>query len=158
MILHEETERNEMADKMKSRKEGDITFFHPDLLEVPENERPYLKGYKCKGCGKIWFPKFIPCPNPDCWSEDMEIIRLSREGKIYSATDVYIGQPSMRDYMPLIVGYVDLPEGIRVFAQLEGEINSFQCGDEVELITGPIRNNGRGEPIISYKFRKMAKK
>jgi benzoylsuccinyl-CoA thiolase BbsA subunit len=158
MILHGETGRNEMGDKVKGRKEGDITFFHPDLLEVPENERPYLKGYKCKGCGKIWFPKFIPCPNPDCWSEEMEIIPLSREGKIYSATDVYIGQPSMREYMPLIVGYVDLPEGIRVFAQLEGEIGSFQSGDEVELITGPIRNNGRGEPIISYKFRKMAKK
>ncbi len=146
-----------MADRVKSGKEDDMTFFHPDLLEVPENERPYLKGYKCKGCGKIWFPKFIPCPNPDCWSEDMEIIPLSREGKIYSAADVYIGQPSMREYMPLIVGYVDLPEGIRIFAQLEGEIGSFQCGDEVELITGPIRNNGRGEPIISYKFRKMAK-
>jgi benzoylsuccinyl-CoA thiolase BbsA subunit len=143
-----------MVDKMIKGKEDDITFFHPDLLEIPENERPYLKGYRCKGCGKIWFPKFTPCPNPDCWSEDMEVIPLSRKGKIYSATDVYIGQPSMREYMPLIMGYVDLPEGIRIFAQLEGEIGSFRCGDEVELVTGPVRDNKRGEPIISYKFKK----
>jgi benzoylsuccinyl-CoA thiolase BbsA subunit len=143
-----------MVDKIIKGKEDDITFFHPDLLEIPQNERPYLKGYKCKKCGKIWFPKFAPCPNPDCWSEDMEVIPLSRKGKIYSVTDVYIGQPSMREYMPLIMGYVDLPEGIRIFAQLEGEIGSFQCGDEVELITGPVRDNKRGEPIMSYKFKK----
>jgi benzoylsuccinyl-CoA thiolase BbsA subunit len=145
-----------MADKIKKEKEGDITFFHPDLLEIPQNEPPYLKGHKCKSCGTIWFPKFMPCPNPDCWSEEMEVIPLSRKGKIYSATDVYIGQPSMREYMPFIVGYVDLPEGIRIFAQLEGEIGSFRCDDEVELTTGPVRNNAKGAPIISYKFRKMA--
>jgi len=144
-----------MVDKIKKGKEDESTFFHPDLLEIPQNDPPYLKGHKCKGCGKIWFPKFSPCPNPDCWSEDMEVIPLSRKGKVYSATDVYIGQPSMREYMPLIVGYVDLPEGVRIFAQLEGEIGSFQCGDEVELVTGPVRNNPNGKPIISYKFKKV---
>jgi benzoylsuccinyl-CoA thiolase BbsA subunit len=85
----------------------------------------------------------------------MEVIRLSRRGKIYSATDVFIGQPSMRDYMPMTVGYVDLPEDIRIFAQLEGKIGTFQCGDEVELTTGPVRNGKTGEPIISYKFKKI---
>jgi uncharacterized OB-fold protein len=58
----------------------------------------------------------------------MEVIKLSRRGKIYSATDVFIGQPTMREYMPMAMAYVDLPEGVRVFAQLEGEIGSFQCG------------------------------
>lgn len=144
-----------MVDKIKKEKEEDITFFHPDLLEIPQDKPPYLKGYKCKSCGKIWFPKFTPCPNPDCWSEDMEVIPLSRKGKIYSATDVYIGQPSMRGYMPLIMGYVDLPEGIRIFTQLEGKVGTFHCGDEVELVIGPIRNNKNGEPIMSYKFKKV---
>lgn len=144
-----------MADKVKKEKEGDSTFFHPDLLEVPQGEPPYLKGYKCKQCGKLWFPKFASCPNPDCWSEEMAVIPLSRKGTLYSVTDVYIGQPSMREYMPLIVGYVDLPEGVRIFAQLEGKTGSFQCGDEVELVMGPVRNNARGEPVISYKFKKF---
>jgi len=144
-----------MTDEIRKEEEEDITFFHPDLLEIPQNGCPYLKGYKCKGCGKIWFPRFTFCPNPDCWSEDMEIILLSRRGKIYSATDVYVGQPSMRKYTPLIVAYVDLLEGIRMFAQLEGEIGSFQCGDGVELIIGPVGNNRRGKPIIRYKFRKV---
>jgi len=145
-----------MAEQKKKEKEEDLTFFHSDLFEVPEGEPPYLKGYKCKNCGKIWFPKFVPCPNPDCWSDEMEVIQLSRRGKIYSATDVYIGQPTMREYMPMTMAYVDLPEGVRVFAQLQGEIGRFKCGDEVELVAGPIRNNREGKPIISYKFKKVS--
>jgi benzoylsuccinyl-CoA thiolase BbsA subunit len=145
-----------MEDKMKKEKDEDMTFFHPELLEMPQNGPPYLKGYRCKRCGKLWFPKFMPCPDPDCWSEDLEVTPLSRRGKIYSATDVYIGQLSMKDYVPFIVGYVDLPEGIRIFSQLEGEIGSFECGDEVELVTGPVRSNRKGEPVISYKFKKVS--
>lgn len=145
-----------MANPKSMRKEEDITFFHPDLLEVPEEGSPFLKGYKCKNCGKIWFPKFIPCPNPDCWSEEMEVVPLSRRGKIYSFTDVYIGQPMMREYMPMVMAYVDLPEGVRVFAQLEGDIGSFRCEDEVELTTGTIRTNRDGKPIIGYKFKKIS--
>ncbi len=144
-----------MTEKKKEGEE-EMTFFHPDLFEVPEGEPPYLKGYKCKKCGKIWFPKFVPCPNPDCWSEEMEVIRLSRRGKIYSTTDVYIGQPTMREYMPMAMAYVDLPEGVRVFTQLEGKVGSFQCGDGVELTAGPIRNNRKNQPIVSYKFKKVS--
>ncbi len=146
------------SEDMKNKKEQkEITFFHPDLLEVPEKSPPYLKGYKCKKCGKLWFPKFVPCPNPDCWSEDMEVVPLSRRGKIYSVTDVYIGQPTMKEYMPMAMAYIDLPEKIRVFAQLDGDIGSFQCGEEVELTTGVVRNNTDGKPIISYKFKKVPK-
>jgi benzoylsuccinyl-CoA thiolase BbsA subunit len=145
-----------MLDTMKKEKDEDMTFYHPELLEMPQNGPPYLKGYRCKRCGKLWFPKFMFCPDPDCWSEDLEVTPLSRRGEIYSATDVYIGQLSMRDYVPLIVGYVDLPEGIRIFSQLEGEIGSFKCGDEVELVTGPVRSNRKGESVISYKFKKVS--
>jgi benzoylsuccinyl-CoA thiolase BbsA subunit len=84
----------------------------------------------------------------------MEIVPLSRKGIVYSVTDVFVGQSTMRDYMPLILSYVDLPEGIRVFAQLEGEVGTFRCGDLVELTTGSVRNNTKGEPIISYKFKR----
>jgi benzoylsuccinyl-CoA thiolase BbsA subunit len=144
-----------MGDKKKNKKKEDITFFHPDLLEVPKDSPPYLKGYRCKNCGKLWFPKFDVCPNPDCWSEEMEVVPLSRRGTIYSVTDVYIGQPTMREYMPMSMAYIDLPENIRVTAQLDGELGSFHCGDEVELITGPVRTNRDGKPIISYKFKKV---
>ncbi|QTA92882.1 Zn-ribbon domain-containing OB-fold protein [Desulfonema magnum] len=139
--------------KKKKEKEPDITFFHPDLLEVPEDgSPPYLKGYKCKKCGKLDFPKLSPCPT--CWGEEFEMIPLSRKGILYSFADIYIGQPGMDT--PYIVGYIDLPEEIRIFAQLDGEVESFKCDEEVELTTGPIRMNQDGLPIISYKFKKVS--
>jgi len=54
-----------MVNRTEKDKEEEITFFHPDLLEIPEKGPPYLKGYRCRGCDRIWFPKFTSCPNPD---------------------------------------------------------------------------------------------
>ena len=82
------------------------------------------------------------------------MIPLSRQGKLYSFADIYVGQPGMKT--PYIIGYVDLPENIRIFAQLEGEVESFQCDEPVELTVGPIRMNQDGLPITSYKFKKAA--
>jgi len=143
----------EEKKKEKKEKEPDITFFHPDLLEVPEDgSPPYLKGYKCKKCGQIDFPKMTPCPN--CWGEEFEMVPLSRRGKLYSYTDIIIGPPGMK--APYILGYIDLLENIRVFAQLDGEVGTYKCDEEVELTTGPIRLNRDGEPIISYRFKRVS--
>jgi benzoylsuccinyl-CoA thiolase BbsA subunit len=137
--------------KKKKEKEPDITFFHPDLLEVPEDgSPPYLKGYKCKKCGQLDFPKVSPCPN--CWGEDFEMIPLSRKGNLYAYSDIYIGQAGMET--PYIFGYIDLPENIRIFAQLEGKPGTYKCDEEVELTVGTIRMNMDGLPITSYKFKK----
>ncbi len=139
------------AKKMKEKK-PDITFFHPELLEVPrDGSAPYLKGYKCKKCGQLDFPKVSPCPT--CWGEDFEMIQLSRTGKVYSYTDIFIGQQGMQT--PYIFAYVDLPEDLRIFAQLEGEVGTYRCEEEVKLTVGPIRMNKDDVPITSYKFKKI---
>jgi benzoylsuccinyl-CoA thiolase BbsA subunit len=137
----------------EKQKEPDITFFHPDLLEVPtDGSPPYLKGYRCKNCGQLDFPKLTPCPQ--CWGEDFDMVPLSRKGILYSYADVYTPQLGMA--APYIVGYIDLPENLRIFATLEGEVKSFCCDEEVELTVGPLRSNRDGDPIISYKFKKVA--
>ncbi len=142
-----------MAEKKKRKKEKepDITFYRPDLLEVPEDGLPFLKGYRCKKCGQLDFPKLNPCPT--CWGEEFEMVPLSRKGILYSFSDIYIGAPGLKT--PYIIGYIDLPENVRIFAQLKGEVKTFKCGEEVELTTGPIRNNADGLPVISYKFQKV---
>lgn len=136
----------------KPQKKADITFFHPDLLEVPaDGGPPYLKGYRCRACGQLDFPKLSPCPN--CWGEEFDVVPLSRRGKLYSFSDIYVGQAGMKP--PYSFGYVDLPEDLRIFAQLEGAPGSFMCDEEVELVVGPIRDNRDGVPLVSYKFRKV---
>ena len=81
------------------------------------------------------------------------MVPLSRKGILYSFSDIYIGAPGLET--PYIIGYIDLPEDIRIFAQLKGEVKTFKCGEEVELTTGSIKNNADGLPIISYKFQKV---
>ncbi len=142
-----------MAKEEKKAKEPDITFYHPDLFEVPEDgSAPFLKGYRCKQCGQMDFPKLNPCPN--CWGEDFEMVPLSRRGKLYSYADIFIGQPGLPT--PYIIGYVDLPEDLRIMAMIEGEVGTFQCDEEVELTVGEIRKNRDGLPVMSYKFKKIS--
>jgi benzoylsuccinyl-CoA thiolase BbsA subunit len=81
------------------------------------------------------------------------MVPLSRRGRLYSYADIFIGQPGLQT--PYIIGYVDLPENLRIFAMLDGEVGSFKCDEEVELTIGEIRKNRDGLPIMSYKFKKV---
>ncbi len=137
----------------KSEKKPDITFFHPDLLQVPaDGSPPFLTGYRCKSCGSLDFPKPTICLH--CWCEDFEAVPLSRTGVLYSVTDIFIGQAGMKT--PYVFGYVDLPENLRILAQMQGETGTFKCDDQVELVVGTIRMNRDGLPITSYMFKKVA--
>jgi benzoylsuccinyl-CoA thiolase BbsA subunit len=139
---------------MREKRNGDadITFFHPDLIEIPvSGTKPYLKGYRCKKCGQLDFPKLGACPN--CWHDQFDIVPLSRTGKLYAVTEVSVGQAGMAT--PYAFGYIDLPENLRIFAQVEGDIDTLKCGDSVEMFIGTIRTNRDGLPLQSYKFRKV---
>lgn len=146
-----------MAEKKKEKKKTaeEITFYDEKIFELPKDGgEPFLKGYRCKQCNKLWFPMVKYCMDPNCWSEDLEAVPLSRKGKIYTCVDIYIGAPGFET--PYVWGYVDLPDGIRIPTTFEGEIKSFNIGDEVEIFAAPIRKNRVGEDIISWKFRKVA--
>lgn len=141
-----------MSDTGLDKKAG-ANFFHPDLLEIPaDGSRPYLKGYRCRACGQLDFPKLSPCPS--CWGDEFDVVTLSRKGKVYSMSDIFVGQAGMKT--PYTFAYVDLPENLRIFCQLEGEPGSFRCDEEVELTVGPIRADKEGIPLISYMFKKIS--
>lgn len=145
----------EKGKKVKKKTVEEMTFFHKAIFEIPEDGgKPFLKGYRCKDCGKLWFPMVKYCMNPECWSEDLEVVPLSRTGKIYTFVDIYIGAPGFA--VPYVWGYVDLPDGIRIPTTFAGEVKSFEIGDDVEVIAAPLRKNSVGEDIISWKFQKIA--
>jgi benzoylsuccinyl-CoA thiolase BbsA subunit len=147
-------EKDEKAPKKKKEKKPDITFFREDLFEVPmDGTGLYLKGYRCKSCGQLDFPKLDTCPN--CWGREYDMVPLSRKGILYSYSEIFVGSPLVKT--PYIFGYIDLPENLRIFAQLEGEVGSFKCDDEVEVTVGEISVNNDGLPITSYKFKKVEK-
>ena len=46
--------------------------------EIPQRYR--FEGAKCKGCGKVYFPPRLICP--ECQSKEFEHIQLKKDGKV----------------------------------------------------------------------------
>lgn len=108
-----------------------------------------LAASRCPGCGRTYFPRKRVCPQ--CFQIDqMQDVVLGRRGKLYTFTVIEAGPPGFS--VPYAVGYVDLPGGVRVFSQLEGDPGSFQIGMEMELTIGPIREVN-GIEVTGHKFR-----
>ena len=108
-----------------------------------------LLANKCKSCGQVYFPKTVFCLS--CLNEDMEEVKLSRRGKLYTYT---IGRmPSMHFEPPYAIGYVDMPEGIRIFSPLNIiEDKPFKIDMEMEVTIETLWLEDDKE-IIGYKFK-----
>lgn len=108
-----------------------------------------LAGSRCRTCGRVYFPRKRVCS--DCFQIDqMESVALGRLGRLYSFTVVEAGPPGFR--VPYAAGYVDLLEGVRIFAPIEGEAEALEIGMELEMTTGPIKEEN-GVTIVGQKFR-----
>ncbi len=108
-----------------------------------------LVANKCNSCGQVFFPKAQFCLN--CFGENVEDIVLSRRGKLYSYTTGYM--PSTHFAPPYAVGYVDMPEGVRVFAPLKMvDEKPFAVNMEVEVSIEKLWEEG-GKDFIGFRFR-----
>lgn len=74
-----------------------------------------LIGSQCKECGFKLFPPSAVCP--ECLSDKVFPLRISNNGKLYCYTKVHVAPPSWAT--PYIIGYVDMPEGVRIFGKIE---------------------------------------
>lgn len=117
------------------------------FIESPEGS--FLIANKCTSCKQIFFPKSLSCL--DCFSDDMEELRLSRRGKLYSYTIGYM--PASHFQPPYAIGYIDMPEGVRIFSPLNiTEDKPFKIGMEMEVTIETLWLDGDNE-IIGYKFK-----
>ena len=113
-----------------------------------------LVGSRCKSCGQNYFPPREICP--ECYANgvesELEPVRLSSSGKLYSYSIVQVA-PKMFQ-VPYGVGYIDFPEGVRVFGQLTtADAGELRIGMEVKAELGRISVNQQGQEVYSYKFR-----
>jgi uncharacterized OB-fold protein len=108
--------------------------------------QPVLRGALCRACGTQFFPHAPVCPA--CMSEEIALQDMPREGVLYSWTTVHAGPARWRK--PMTVGYVDLPNGVRVFAHLRD--TSFDIGQHVVLDVAPVADDASG-PVSSFVFR-----
>jgi len=108
-----------------------------------------LVGCKCKQCEKVIYPVRKVCLN--CLSRDLERLDLSRNGKLYSFSIVHM--PSEHFQPPYTVGWIELPEGIRIFSQIRGrEEHPLKTGMNMELAIEKLWDEGEKE-VIGYTFR-----
>ena len=83
----------------------------PELTESGDS----LIGTLCTVCSAGFFPQRDLCF--ECGSDQVVPTNLGAEGILYSYSRVEI---SSSRPVPYTIGYVDLPSGVRVFADIEG--------------------------------------
>jgi len=74
---------------------------------------------RCKGCDHLFYPPQALCPH--CLSSDLEWVKASGKGKIYSMTIIHQnGSPGFKDETPYVMAYVMLDEGVQMLSNVVG--------------------------------------
>ena len=124
------------------------------ILPSSPGGEPHLLASRCNRCSAYFFPKRVICPN--CFDEDtLEEVFLSNVGTIYTYCVVKAAPKGFDS--PYILGYVDLPEGVRIFSMIESEDpETLKVGDKVRLKVGRIRRDENNNDIYGFKFEVAA--
>ncbi|MFN3599882.1 MAG: Zn-ribbon domain-containing OB-fold protein [Dietzia sp.] len=99
---------------------------------------PRLRGSRCEHCATVAFPASVSCQR--CGGSETTGIDLSTTGTVWTATiqrfppksPPYV--PPAGGFSPYAVGYVALPDGVKVEALLEGTSPIDLIGREVVLV------------------------
>ena len=127
---------------------------------VDNVDTPRLKGSRCGACGETTFPAQKGCPS--CTAQGCEEIELSPRGTLYTWTiqrfpppPPYVGD--VENFVPFAVGYIELPEGVRVEARLLGaDAESLAIDMEMELVVEPFSVDGEGRDVVTFAFTPVA--
>ena len=123
-------------------------------------DEPQLLASRCVACGEVSFPQQKSCPA--CTSHEIEETRLSRRGTLWTWTiqrfpptaPPYIGPADRESYVPFGVGYIELPEGIRVEARLtESDPDKLEIGMNMELVLEKFLEDEQGNDRMTFAFR-----
>ncbi len=111
-------------------------------LFTMDSEEPRLLGTRCRACGTYFFPaERTFCRNPDCDRADLEDVKLSRVGTLWSYTSANYQPPppfvSRDPFEPFAIAAVELAdEGITVLGQVADSVGveALETGMPMELV------------------------
>jgi uncharacterized protein len=133
--------------------DGGTAYFPPSRPWSEAGGVVRLHGSKCAHCALVAFPPHPMCPG--CGAEGgQDEVLLSPTGTLYTFCEIHIAP--MGFATPYAVGYVDLPERVRLFGQIEGNASDLRVGQQVAVTLGPVRTQASGDAVISYKFKVLA--
>ncbi len=113
-----------------------------------------LMGSTCRKCGAFFVPPRAICIK--CYSTEMEWIKMKGKGKLAAFTCIAIGPPFMTKEgydrkHPYVCGVVELDEGVKVVARIEGV--DGKKPETIEIGT-PLRveflHRGEGENLMTF--------
>jgi uncharacterized OB-fold protein len=116
---------------------------------------PVLLGSYSPAAKTYFWPRRKRCP---ITMEAVEDCELSAEGVIYSWTFVvmpWLGSMEMDSGGGFGACQVDLPEGVRIQAPLEGKMGDWEIGQRVRLVTREVGKGEGGEELCTIAFRKL---
>jgi len=136
---------NETSDPSKKKEP-----FRKGLFNL-EDQDPRLTGIQCERCHISFYPKREFCSN--CFQSDrMKEVNLSKIGTLYTYTTVFQGKPNFS--APYSLGFVDLKEGLRIFAPLlDVAPEDLKIGMEMELVFRPMDWVSGQEESWVYGFK-----
>ena len=112
-------------------------------------KRHQLSLPKCKACGQLhYFPRPF-CPH--CFSWDLEWVRCSGKGKLYSYVINHRPAPGFEEEAPYVIAVVELDEGPRMLSNLidiEPTPEAVQVDMPVEILFQDVN-----EEMAMFKFR-----
>ena len=126
---------------------AEARYVAPGLVEDAA-DGPVLIAGRCKTCGATSFPKAAVCT--ECLALGIETTHLGRTGVLYSFSVVHAAPTGWS--VPYVLGYVDLADGTRVLAHIQGASDAIAIDAPVRLSTGRVGTGSAGEPLISYVF------
>lgn len=138
--------------KMKILEQDSIVMHRDSILVIPEGniDQAYLVASQCNECNSYWLPQRKICP--ECLSEESTLAKLSGVGTLYSFSTIHTGYPGFPT--PYTIGYVDLPEGIRLITQIDTEHpQDLEIDMKLKLGIGIIKYDKENAPIYGWKFR-----
>lgn len=126
--------------------------FRPGELEVRPDGSGNLLGSRCPECGAHFFPIRAACSG--CLNDDMETVRFSTIGTLYTYSIVHQSTPAFE--VPYLLGYVDLPEGVRVMGQIGG-VGAGDISIDMPLVLTlePFGEDEEGNPLTGFRFRPL---
>ena len=154
-MIDTRTAAAEKADRMveTARDTQEMTLLAGDALREDPAGGVCLIGAQCNECGAKLFPLATVCP--ECMSEKISEFDLSNRGSLYTWSVVHVAPTGWN--VPYIAGYVDLPEGVRVFAHIvDVDPAALEIDMPVEVTTA-ILGNTDGTPTRSYAFTPIDK-
>jgi len=128
-----------------------------DGLYTWPSASPQLIASRCQGCGEVAFPKQDGCAS--CTGDSTEEVLLSRRGRLWTWTIQRFPPPppfigDRESFEPFGVGYIELPEGIRIESRLtESDPEKLAIDMEMELVVEKFLDGPEGEDLMTFAFR-----